>query len=245
MTLSALAGALSLLDESSVAITIVDNSSEDRISPIIETRLASWKTKLINGHGNIGFGRGHNLALADVGKFHLFLNPDVKTNRLSLQNAIGFMQANPDCGLLSPRAYWPDGKRQYLCKRFPAVFDLVLRGFAPKSIQKTFDSRLSRYEMRLETQNEVFWNPPIVSGCFMLFKGSVLKKTGGFDPQFFLYFEDFDLSIRSGHITRIAYNPHVKIIHMGGHAAKKGWWHIWQFFWSSLKFYKMHGFRLI
>lgn len=243
--LFALNHALAHFDPDAVAITIIDNSIDDLISSIVKEQLANWKTKLITGHGNIGFGRGHNLALSEIGDFHLILNPDIEMDRCSLLNALDFMRNNPDCGLLSPRAYWPDGVRQYLCKRYPAVLDLLLRGFAPKLIQKLFDRRLSRYEMRLETQNSIFWNPPIVSGCFMLFRGSILQKTGGFDPQYFLYFEDFDLSIRSGRITKIAYTPDVKIVHTGGHAARKGRWHIWQFFRSSLKFYKTHGFRIV
>lgn len=244
-TLAALSDALAPFDPTSVAITVIDNSSEDTISAIIEEQLPNWKTRVMHGQGNIGFGRGHNLALSDMGEFHLILNPDIQMDHLALRNAIDFMQTHPDCGLLSPRAFWPDGTRQYLCKRYPAIFDLLLRGFAPKSVRRFFDKRLKRYEMRTETQNDIFWNPPIVSGCFMLFRSNVLTKTGGFAPEYFLYFEDFDLSVRSSRISKIAYVPSVEIIHMGGHAAKKGHWHIWQFFRSSIKFYRDNGFRLI
>jgi len=244
-TLAALADALAPLDPTSVVITIIDNSRQDSVSAIVEEQLPRWQTRVIHGQGNVGFGRAHNLALSDMGEFHLILNPDIQMDHLALSNAIDFMQKHPDCGLLSPRAFWPDGKRQYLCKRYPAIFDLLLRGFAPKRIQRFFDTRLKRYEMRVETQNDIFWNPPIVSGCFMLFRREVLVKAGGFDSGYFLYFEDFDLSVRSGRITKIAYVPSVEIVHMGGHAAKKGHWHIWQFFRSGLKFYKDHGFLLV
>ncbi|KAB2730345.1 glycosyltransferase [Brucella anthropi] len=244
-TLAALADALTTFDPTSVAITVIDNSRQDSISAILEEQLPSWQKRLIHGQGNVGFGQGHNLALSDMGEFHLILNPDVQMNHLALRNAIEFMQKHSDCGLLSPRAFWPDGKRQYLCKRYPAVFDLLLRGFAPKGIQRFFDNRLQRYEMRAETQIDIFWNPPIVSGCFMLFRSDVLINMGGFDPGYFLYFEDFDLSLRTSCITKIAYVPNVEIVHTGGHAAKKGHWHIRQFFRSCLKFYWVHGFRLI
>jgi len=244
-TLSALAAALTSFDPASVAITAIDNSSRNSVSAVVEEQLPGWQTRIIHGQGNVGFGRAHNLALSDMGKFHLILNPDIQMDHLALRNAIDFMQKRPDCGLLSPRAFWPDGKRQYLCKRYPAIFDLLLRGFAPKRIQRFFNDRLKRYEMRVETQNDIFWNPPIVSGCFMLFRRDVLMKTGGFDPGYFLYFEDFDLSVRTSRITKIAYVPSVEIVHMGGHAAKKGHWHIWQFLRSSVKFYSDHGVRLI
>ena len=242
-TLFALSDALANLGLPSVAITIVDNSSDDLVSSVINACLLEWPTRLIQGQGNVGFGQGHNLALAEVGEFHLVLNPDIQMDHLALRNSIDFMRNNPNCGLLSPLAHWPDGERQYLCKRYPAILDLVLRGFAPRKIQTFFDARLAHYEMRSETQNKTYWNPLIISGCFMLFRGEVLEKTRGFNPNYFLYFEDFDLSIRSGEVTDIAYVPSVKVVHTGGHASRKGPWHIWQFLKSSLRFYMRHGFH--
>ncbi|MND34326.1 N-acetylglucosaminyl-diphospho-decaprenol L-rhamnosyltransferase [compost metagenome] len=243
-TLSALSDALVTLDSPAVAITIIDNSSDDSVASVINACLLEWPTRLIQGQGNVGFGQGHNLALAEVGEFHLVLNPDVQMDQLALRNSIDFMHNNPNCGLLSPLARWPNGERQYLCKRYPAILDLVLRGFAPKRIQTFFGARLAHYEMRSETQNKTYWNPLIISGCFMLFRREVLEKTRGFSPDYFLYFEDFDLSIRSGEVTDIAYVPSVKVVHTGGHASRKGPWHIWQFFKSSLRFYTRHGFHL-
>ena len=77
--------------------------------------------------------------------------------------------------------------------------------------------------------HDVLWDPPIVSGCFMLFRTDVLQQLEGFDPRFFLYFEDFDISLRAGRVSRIAYVPQVKVVHHGGHASRKGWRHIWMF----------------
>ncbi|WES91767.1 glycosyltransferase [Aeromonas hydrophila] len=86
-------------------------------------------------------------------------------------------------------------------------------------------------------------DPPIVSGCFMLFRTDVLQLLGGFDPRFFLYFEDFDISLRAGKISRIAYVPQVKVVHHGGHASRKGWRHIWMFGRSMVTFFNIHGWR--
>ena len=41
-----------------------------------------------------------------------------------------------------------DGTTEYLCKRYPAVIDLALRGFAPRFVRALFRRRLDRYEMR-------------------------------------------------------------------------------------------------
>lgn len=243
-TLASLETALAGFDPASIAIFIIDNSAQDTVSPLLAGMFTGLTVRFLHGHGNIGFGRGHNLALAGSGRFHLILNPDIEMEADALRQGVDFMQAHPACGLLTPMAFWPDGTRQYLCKHFPAVFDLVLRGFAPAPVRRLFEARLSRYEMRAETGEDVFRDPPIVSGCFMLFRGSLLRELQGFDPGYLLYFEDFDLSLRSAARSRTVYVPAVRIVHAGGHAARKGLWHIRQFARSALRFYRKHGLKL-
>lgn len=202
-----------------------------------------WQVHVFTGHGNVGFGHGHNLSLEGAGDFHLILNPDLELAPDALLEARSFMRGHPECGLLVPAARWDDGRVQYLCKRVPTVFDLFLRGFAPGWLRHRFDRRLARYEMRDVIGDQVLWEPPIVSGCCMLFRTDVLRRLKGFDFRFFLYFEDFDLSLRAHSITRIAYVPAVKIVHHGGHAARKGLRHIGLFARSALTFFRLHGWK--
>lgn len=228
----------------SFSITIVDNSSSKAVASFLLLSYPDLPVKLIQGHGNVGFGRAHNLALQQMGEFHLILNPDIQIDPDALINAIAFMRDHENCGLVSPHAVWPNGQRQYLCKRYPAIFDLIIRGFAPKIICSLFSGRLARYELQAETDDVVFWNPPIVSGCFMFFRSSDLKETGGFSDKFFLYFEDFDLSLRAVKKMDTAYVPTVRVVHAGGHASKKGFWHIKVFIRSAVTFYLTHGLKL-
>lgn len=242
-TIDSLKIALKTLSPISFSITIVDNSSNREVASFLLRFYSEMPVKLIEGHGNIGFGQAHNLAIQQMGEFHLILNPDIQLDPNSLINALAFMRANENCGLLSPYAYCPNDQRQYLCKRYPAIFDLIIRGFAPKIIRSLFSARLARYELQAETQNVVFWNPPIVSGCFMFYRSATLRSIGGFSDKFFLYFEDFDLSLRSHKVTEIAYVPTIKVVHAGGHASKKGFWHIKLFIQSAIIFYGIHGIK--
>ena len=228
-------------------LVVVDNSLQPKPVPLGLTLPTSGAAvHHLAGHGNVGFGRGHNLALErGFGAFHLILNPDVEMAEDALAEALAFMASHPECGLLAPAVRWDDGSRQYLCKRYPSVLDLLLRGFAPGPVKRLFAARLARYEMRDETGDRVVWDPPIVSGCFMLFRGDVLRRLGGFDPRYFLYFEDFDLSLRTAAVARLAYVPAVRIVHHGGHAARKGWWHVAQFARSAWRFFSTHGWRWI
>lgn len=243
-TLSSLSHAIANSPELDVSVTIVDNSPVPDLSLWLRENFASLRIRLLEGHGNIGFGRANNLALPDIGDFHLVLNPDVVMATDALGNAVEFMQAHENCSLLAPLARSHDGKRQYLCKRFPSLLDLALRGFAPGFIRDLLHSRLDRYEMRDVQQHRVYWNPPIVGGCFMFLRGEAFRKLGGFDERYFLYFEDFDLTLRVRSEGEIAYVPAVTIVHGGGNASRKGLWHIHQFSKSAISFFRRWGFRL-
>ena len=247
-TLASLDRALSSLQAErgcEVSICIVDNS------PVFELQALehgfTGHIRFIGGQGNVGFGRGHNLCLAapeEVGDLHLILNPDVELAPDALVAAIDFMHAHPDCVLASPAASSDSGERLSLCKRYPSVLDLGLRGFAPRWLKRRFDARLAQYEMRSTCTDGVSWDIPIVSGCFMLFRGEALRRLDGFDPRFFLYFEDFDLSLRAARLGRLAYVPSIRIIHYGGHAARKGWKHVAMFARSGVQFFNKHGWKL-
>ncbi|MFC4624069.1 glycosyltransferase [Daeguia caeni] len=245
-TFDALLVAIKALEASvGTRLLIVDNSPDASLDLSAHPLFSVVETEIASGQGNVGFGRANNIALKKgVGTYHLVLNPDVEMAPDALIKALHFMDANPQCGLLSPAATAPDGRTQYLCKRYPSLFDLFLRGFMPASVRQLFRKRLDRYEMKEETGDDVFWDPPIVSGCFMLFRGDVFRTLGGFDPRYMLYFEDFDISLRAGRQARIAYVPDVKIVHGGGNAAQKGWWHIAQFLKSAAIFFPSHGIKL-
>lgn len=200
---------------------------------------------LISGHGNVGYARGHNLAIEQArSRYHLVLNPDIDLAPDALVNALDFLDAHPEVGLLTPRIGNELGQIQFLCRRYPALLDLFVRGFLPSAFRSPFERRLARYEMRDEiNETDIVWDPQIVSGCFMLFRTDVLKKLGGFDPRYFLYFEDYDLSLRTHDIARVAYVPSVRVIHHGGGASRKGFAHIRMFAASAFKFYNRFGWR--
>jgi GT2 family glycosyltransferase len=243
-TICSLSAATARID--GVTLTLVDHSPHDapnHDSASLRHDAARWfgsPVAVVEDPVNPGFGAGHNRLLGYVGTYHLVLNPDVEMRPHALEQAIAFMEAHPDCGLIAPAVFGDDGERQYLCKRYPTVTDLVLRAFAPVSLRRRFASRLERYEMRDRIGDGIVWDPPIVSGCFMFFRGKVFEAAGGFDRRFFLYFEDFDLSLRSGRIARTAYVPDVQILHHGGQAARKGFRHIWMFARSGCHFFTKH-----
>ncbi|GBH27245.1 glycosyltransferase family 2 protein [Burkholderia vietnamiensis] len=231
----------------SVELLLVDNGGLGDVRVMIDSlREHGIDCRVLTGHGNVGYGRGHNLAIRQTtGRFHLILNPDIDLDVHALANGCEFFDTNPDTGLVAPWIGHDAGDQQYLCRRYPSVLDLLVRGFLPVRMRRWFAGRLARYEMRdLINDHDVVWDPPIISGCFMLFRTDVLKKLGGFDPRYFLYFEDYDLSVRAHDVARVAYVPSVRVIHHGGGASRKGFAHIRMFAASACKFYNRFGWRL-
>jgi GT2 family glycosyltransferase len=203
----------------------------------------------LHGHANIGYGTAHNLVMhGGSTNYHLVLNPDVELAADALASALRFFAAHADIGVIAPASFRADGSREYLCKRYPSFVDLAVRGFAPRLLRPLFKRRLARYEMREETntlpEGKVLSPVAIMSGAFMIARRKAIDATGGFDPNFFLYFEDFDWSVRLNRVTKSAYVPSVRVVHHGGRAAAKGLRHVAYFGKSAIRFFGKHGWKL-
>ena len=229
-----------------VQLIIVDNGG----CPDLEIELAMFRQlgeechcSVLRGQGNIGFGQAHNLAASQVDStWYLVLNPDVEMASNSLMEAIVFLEENSQVGLLSPSCKDGAGEKQFLCKRYPSLLTLVLRGVGSAWLQSLFQKRLAYYEMQDVCVDELkSQQVSIVSGCFMFLRRSVWCQSGEFSADFFVYFEDFDLSLRISRFSQVVYLPTIKITHQGGDTARKGFHHIKLFVQGARVFFNKHG----
>ena len=229
-----------------VHVNIVDNGDDAAL--INELLLASGlrsHADLVSSGKNVGYGRAHNLAIASTSApYHLIMNPDVLVAEDALIRAVEYLEQHPNVVAVSPSATDGNGQTAYLCKRYPAVLDLALRGFAPRALRKLFSARLERYESRALSTTDKAASVDLISGCFMFCRSDALKKAGGFSPAYFLYFEDFSLSLELRKFGQLMYVPACRIVHYGGHAGKKGLRHITHFMSSAFKFYNQYGWKL-
>ena len=228
-------------------LQVIDNSEQASVTERLRESVRQWPDLDIRVYGNTrntGFGKAHNKLIEDLeSNFHLVLNPDVVIKPGALSGAFKYMEQNPDAAMLTPKSLDASGKQAFLCKRYPTVVDLLLRGFAPNWLKGRFDKRLARYEMRNITRDEPVTDIPIASGCFMFFHTSVLRNLGGFSPDYFMYFEDFDLCMHMRGRYRIDYVPTVQITHTGGDTARKGIGHIRMFCVSAFRFFSRWGWK--
>ena len=237
----------------SVVVALIDNSGDREIAAEVVRlgndafRDSGVRMTYLHGHANIGYGAAHNLALHGSGAdCQLVLNPAIELARDALGTGVRWLDEHPEFGAVVPAIRNRAGTPEYLCKRYPAVLDLALRGFAPGFVRTLFRARLARYEMR-DRIDPASLAPvigiPLMSGACMLVRRKAVDATGGFDPSFFLYFEDYDWSVRLNRVTQTALLPAMQAVHHGGGAARKGLRHIGMFVRSGLRFYNKHGWR--
>ena len=207
--------------ELQLKLTLVDNSNyRDHNSTVndwfeaFRERVPSWTLELIQPAENVGYGRGNNLVIADTdSKYHLVINPDLFVDADALFEAIRFMEKNIDVGLLTPAVFGEQGERHYMCKRNPTLLAMYLRSFSPLWLQSLLKSILNNFEMRDCDYEKSIHPIEYPTGCFMFFRTEPLKAIGGFDPDYFLHYEDADIGRRMLKIARIVYVPQVRVVH--------------------------------
>lgn len=235
-----------------ITVFLINNTPDLDYREQVQQRVARWPhqqdcpLRYSEAAENLGFGAGNNSVLPLLDEaYHLILNPDVELFEDTLLCGLRRLESDPEIVLLSPRVSAADGRQEFLCKRHPSLLVLLLRGFAPRSVRARFRARLDTYEMRDQCSKDALCDVPLASGCFMLLRTDALQRVGGFSEDYFLYFEDFDLSVRLGHQGRVVFDPGVRIVHHGGYAAHKGWRHRWLFIRSAIHFFQDHGWRWI
>jgi len=197
--------------EMAIRLIVVDNSPCDEIRKICNDN----KIEYVFNNANIGFGAGHNIAIRrilELSKYHLVLNPDIYFSKGNLEKLYNFMENNNDVGLVMPKILYPDGSLQYLCKKLPTPFDLILRRFIPSFLKPLFRKRLDSFEFKDRDYNEIM-SVPGLSGCFMFIRTGIFKEIGMFDERFFMYAEDTDLCRRIGNKYKTMYYPEAVIYH--------------------------------
>ena len=192
-------------------IYLIDNSPIDNLK--VEISIYD-KIEYIFGHGNIGYGSGHNIGINKGiqrgSQYHVILNPDIYFDNGTIEKIHGYAIQNKSTGLLMPKILYPSGDTQYLCKLLPNPFDLLIRRFLPF---KTYVNKQNNiYELRFTDYDSVM-EVPSLSGCFMFIRTDVLKQIGGFDERFFMYAEDLDICRRIGELSQTVYYPLVSVYH--------------------------------
>lgn len=229
-----------------VHLIIVDNNSTHGYLEQLQERL---KAHFIQNRVNKGFGFGHNIGIKNAPdcEYYLVLNPDIKIHQGTLEKLVAFMDEHSEVGLISPKILNEDGSIQHLNKRLPTVFDLFARRFLPSFLSNIsfIKKRLDYYIMLDKGYNNIL-EVSYITGCFMLFRKSVLDRVGGFDENFFLYLEEADITMRINKIGfKSIYYPYASVTHKWARGSHNSIKLTWINIKSAIYFFTKWGWRLI
>ena len=197
------------------AIYVIDNCSADNTVEIVKSK--DYPVTLIENKQNEGFGKGHNKILGVINsKYHLIINADIMIDSDVISDMYEYMENNPDIGILTPKILYPNGNLQILPKRDPSFIYLLSRRINLRILRKYRE----KYEMQ-EMGADNTYDIEFCSGCFMFIRTELLKKVGGFDERYFLYFEDADLTRSIRKFARTQYNPNFVVYHHWERAGSK------------------------
>lgn len=238
---SQLARLLGCIAQSSVRLTtyLVDNSPAPTHPPSLKESDVIYVRAPRNG----GYGAGHNIALRKIlnsSEFHFVLNPDIYFESTALQTMIEFMRQNPSVGQLMPKVIYPDGRLQYLCKLLPRPSDLFLRRFAVGPLRRSARRAMEQFELRHSNYDKIM-DVPYLSGCFMLFRTSSLRRIGLFDERFFMYPEDIDITRRMHAEFRTVFFPGATIVHDHARESYKSASALWVHLYNLAKYFNKWG----
>jgi GT2 family glycosyltransferase len=189
---------------------LVDNSPTN----ILSVDFTSLQIIYSHSPDNPGFGASHNKAIEQAlkldSKCHFIVNPDIWFDLDIMTPMIDYISNNDKIGMVMPKVLNIDGTIQHLPKILPTPMDMVYRKIKfPRSLYNRF---IENYELRSYTDSAPI-NVPILSGCFTLLNLNLIKEMGFYDDEFFMYFEDWDLSRRIHEKYQTIYLPQVAIYH--------------------------------
>jgi GT2 family glycosyltransferase len=157
---------------------------------------------------NRGFARAVNEGCRRArGQWLLLLNPDVRVPEEFLdrvvESAERLVNADPRVGIVGFQLRHEDGSRQGSTGPFPTLANVLAGLLRPRSRRRCQPVRGPRRQPA-----------PWVTGCCLLVRRECWEALGGFDEDFFLYYEDVDLCRRARAAGwSVWYEPAVRVTH--------------------------------
>ena len=201
-------------------ILVVDNSSRDGTRDVV----ADLDVQLLALDSNDGFGAACNAGVARCqSKWVLLLNPDVRMtwgDVTTLASRAEAVSARATLGALGPRIERPDGRVEPSWERDLSLWREMRRRSRWRRWQEGEPSALQALEHESRELTSSSTSVDWLSGACLLVLREAYEQIGGFDEEFFLYFEDADLGRRlrdAGYENR--YERGVRVVHLGGESS--------------------------
>ena len=216
-TLAGFVESLAAATTRDVEVVLADNGSTDGVPE--EVAAAHANVHLLPTGGNIGYGAAVNAALADVREgYALVANPDVRFEPGSVDELLAAARRWPRAATVGPAIRTPEGELYPSARDLPQLSTGI--GHAALGWVWPANPWTARYRREREAPSErpAGW----LSGACFLVDLPAFHSVGGFDPGYFMYFEDVDLADRLGRRGWLhVYAPSAVVVHEGGHSTSR------------------------
>ncbi len=201
---------LSKISYKNYEVIVSDNGSTDgSLQYFTKIKNKFPKLLIIKNGKNLGFAEGNNIGLENSkGTLILLLNNDVLVSPGFLEPLVKRLSIDKKVGGIQPKIMsYP--KKEIIDSVGSYLLDT---GFLYHFGHNKPDNP------KYNKEKEIF----SMKGACMLFRKSVLDRTGFFDKDYFAYFEETDLCQRIWILGyKVLYTSTSKIYHKGGETAKK------------------------
>jgi len=190
MTSDCIRSVIRYTKEISYEIILVDNASAESDPGLFLNEFPG--IRLIRSDKNGGFAYGNNLGIAAAtGDIILLLNSDTVLTEDSISLSARYLMAHPGAGVVSCRMTYPDGKIQYIARRFRSISWELLDLFRFIPMLMPYSTRAKRMlgkYFRHDTNLQADW----LNGAFFMFPKKIMEQLPGnkLDDRFFMYGED-------------------------------------------------------
>ena len=198
-------------------VVLADNGSTDGVPE----RMAAENrdVRLLRTGGNVGYGAAVNAGLADLHTgWALVANPDVRFEPGSVDELLAVARRWPRAATVGPAIRSPEKELYPSARDLPSLSTGI--GHALLGWIWPANPWTARYRRERESPRErtAGW----LSGSCLLVDLEAFHSVGGFDPGYFMYFEDVDLGARLGERGWLhVYAPSAVVEHEGGHSTRR------------------------
>lgn len=205
----------------SFEIIVVDNASGDGSVELLRETFGE-KITVIPSPENLGFGKANNLGARQAkGKYLFLLNPDTVLISNAIWVLFDYMEGHPHAGISGGNLYSTDmAPTPSFCREFDDLRLEKKRASWGCLLGSRVRAKLGIGQGKSLAEFNHTNGPETVAyifGADMMLPKALFDRVGGFDPDFFMYGEEEELTWR---ITELGYEvvcvPQAKIIHLEG-----------------------------
>jgi hypothetical protein len=216
LTLAALRSIYAQTRDPSFEVLLVDNASRDDSALAVAQEFPQVALRALPE--NLGFGAGVNLAAREAGgRYLLLLNPDTRVLDHAIDRLVELADAKPERGIYGGLTRYEDGRlNPSSCWNRPTLWSAFAQASGLSALFRE-SPLLNPQPVAPERLAAKLADVDIVSGGFLLIRRDLWHRLGGFDPDFFMYGEDFDLCLRARALgARPCVFTAARIVHHGG-----------------------------